>query len=209
KVIKTIPATVLQKPSSGKPIIISSGALSRPGQSTVQPSAAVHRSAAGQQFVIMNSAVGTSPIPTAVSVGGSQNVFFTSTTGGRQQVAPAQITLLRREVNDVFSSSQNTLDHGVEHDADEENVTGLPQLDGTVDTEEEEEEEEEGGGELESKSSNKLSAPSIRRATRGASRLGLELGIGREGTGDSWRWTDGKREQLMDCTFCLCVHPLM
>ncbi|KAA3680030.1 host cell factor [Paragonimus westermani] len=180
KVIKTIPATVLQKPSSGKPIIISSGAVSRPGQSTVQPSTAVHRSAAGQQFVIMNSAVGTSPIPTGVSVGGSQNVFFTSTTSGRQQVAPAQITLLRREVNDVFASSQSTIEHGVEHDADEENVMGLPQLDGAVDTEEEEEEGEEEGKEVGSKPSNRLSAPCIRRATRGASRLGLELGIDRE-----------------------------
>lgn len=53
KVIKAIPATMLQMSASGKPILIAGGGVCRPGQTTVQVSGSVHRPA-GQQIVIMS-----------------------------------------------------------------------------------------------------------------------------------------------------------
>ncbi|CAL8106485.1 unnamed protein product [Calicophoron daubneyi] len=156
KVIKAIPASMLQKSATGKPILITSGAVCRPGQSIVQTAGSVHRPT-GQQIVIMN--------PT-----GGQII--------RQQIpgsTPAQVTVVRRDSAEL-SHNQNVGSGSVHDDNVTEDGVGIPQLDGTAD--DDDDSETPAGDKI-------LPSKMTRRGNRGASRLGLELGIGHEGLGST------------------------
>ncbi|CAI2738507.1 unnamed protein product, partial [Dicrocoelium dendriticum] len=165
KVIKTIPTTVLPRPATMKPILIS-GAPARPVQAVMSTTSGTLHRAPGQQIVIMSPTV-SSPV-----ISGGQNVFFSPTTQvARQQLAqtPPQASVIKRESNDtVFGDVPSTTDSIDEHDFETDGLN-LPQLDGTVD------DEDDSSG-----STGKQSNTSARRGGRGSSRLGLELGIGRE-----------------------------
>ncbi|CAH8472259.1 unnamed protein product [Schistosoma turkestanicum] len=142
KVIKAIPATMLQMSASGKPILIAGGSVCRPGQTTVQVSGSVHRPA-GQQIVIMSPTISsTGTIPA------SSNLYLSSgggTTTGQiiRQANQPQVTLVRRDPYDTTHgvggvggnandpSSNNTNTHTTPSI-----LQTIPQLDGTVDNDE-------------------------------------------------------------------------
>ncbi|CAH8837333.1 unnamed protein product [Trichobilharzia szidati] len=116
KVIKAIPATMLQMSPAGKPILIAGGGVARPGQTTVQVSGAVHRPAGGQQIVIMSPG---------------------STTGHQiiRQANPTQVTLVRRDQYDATTHASGVTSSG-SNDATNAAPTILqtiPQVDGTTD----------------------------------------------------------------------------
>ncbi|GAA49396.1 host cell factor [Clonorchis sinensis] len=173
KVIKAIPASMLQKPTTGKPILITSGTVPRAGQPGLQTPGAIVRPA-GQQIVIVNPTAGASSLSGGASVGGHQNVFFSSPGGThatRPQVTPSQVTLVRREpIESTTSVPQRSTDVDPGNDFDGENMH-IPQLDGTADEEDDT-----------SKAGTKQAGTAGRRGGRSAtsSRLGLELGIVRE-----------------------------
>lgn len=165
KVIKTIPTSVLPRQPTVKPILIS-GASTRPGQAIMAATPGTLHRAPGQQIVIMSPAVG-SPV-----ISGGQSVFFSpSAQVTRQQpvqIAP-QVSVVKRESNDaVFGDVSNTTDDMNEH-AFEHDGLNIPQLDGTVD------DDDDSSGSV-----SRQSNTNARRGGRGSSRLGLELGIGRE-----------------------------
>ncbi|CAH8472274.1 unnamed protein product [Schistosoma turkestanicum] len=144
KVIKAIPATMLQMSASGKPILIAGGSVCRPGQTTVQVSGSVHRPA-GQQIVIMSPTISsTGTIPA------SSNLYLSSgggTTTGQiiRQANQPQVTLVRRDPYDTTHgvggvggntndpSSNNTNTHTTPSI-----LQTIPQLDGTVDNDDDE-----------------------------------------------------------------------
>nr|CAH8837693.1 unnamed protein product [Trichobilharzia regenti] len=131
KVIKAIPATMLQMSPAGKPILIAGGGVARPGQTTtVQVSGAVHRPAGGQQIVIMSP----------------------GTTGHQiiRQANPTQVTLVRRDQYDATTHASSVTGSG-SNDATNTAPTILqtiPQVDGTTD------DSQRGGGGVVGKANN-------------------------------------------------------
>ncbi|KAH8858979.1 Host cell factor 1 [Schistosoma japonicum] len=126
KVIKAIPATMLQMSASGKPILIAGGSVGRPVQAPVQVSGSIHRPT-GQQIVIMSPSISSSG-----SISASSNLYLTSGGATNQiirQSNPAQVTLVRRDLYDSahgnLSDSDNTTTSSILHT--------IPQLDGTID----------------------------------------------------------------------------
>ncbi|CAH8539010.1 unnamed protein product [Schistosoma rodhaini] len=125
KVIKAIPATMLQMSASGKPILIAGGGVCRPGQTTVQVSGPVHRPT-GQQIVIMSPTISSS-----AAIPASSNLYLSSGGATSQIIRQAnqtQVTLVRRDPYDSTHGNAN----------DPSNNTSsilqtIPQLDGTID----------------------------------------------------------------------------
>ncbi|CAH8501252.1 unnamed protein product [Heterobilharzia americana] len=130
KVIKAIPASMLQMSASGKPILIAGSSVGRPGQTTVQVSGSVHRPT-GQQIVIMSPSISGS---SSVGVPVSSNLYLSSGGGTCpiiRQANQTQVTLVRRDqydptrassVNDTTTTTSTIFQT-------------IPQVDGTVDDE--------------------------------------------------------------------------
>ncbi|THD21134.1 Host cell factor [Fasciola hepatica] len=167
KVIKAIPATMLQKSTTGKPILITTAGVARPAQTIMQPvSTAMHRPA-GQSIVIMNSTAGMRSQPMMTTAG--------------------QVTLVRRD------SIEPPIQAGATDDGEMENNPRIPQLDGAADDEDDDGDRNEAAQETEepgesqdiasSTGSSKkvhVTRASIRSTT--STRLGQELGIAGEDT---------------------------
>ncbi|CAH8494740.1 unnamed protein product [Schistosoma intercalatum] len=144
KVIKAIPATMLQMSASGKPILIAGGGVCRPGQTTVQVSGSVHRPA-GQQIVIMSPTISSS-----TAVPASSNLYLSS-GGATSQIIrqgnQTQVTLVRRDQYDSTHGNAN----------DPSNTTSsilqtIPQLDGAVDDDDDDVDEDGGSAKTDASS---------------------------------------------------------
>ncbi|CAH8499024.1 Host cell factor 2, variant 2 [Schistosoma haematobium] len=144
KVIKAIPATMLQMSASGKPILIAGGGVCRPGQTTVQVSGSVHRPA-GQQIVIMSPTISSS-----TAVPASSNLYLSS-GGATSQIIrqgnQTQVTLVRRDQYDSTHGNAN----------DPSNTTSsilqtIPQLDGAIDDDDDDVDEDGGSAKTDASS---------------------------------------------------------